>query len=177
MVYDAMCGPNREYEFEAQRLYQQILQEQQEAKWQTMLEEKVNEAFGQVKPISQHVALSMANAGVDLARVAAPDFEEYMPRITEAENALLARSEGKQSYFADVRDDPQAMAERLVLMRDQFWAADQRVAASAPKPAATAKPTARRGVIGANSSERPDASDRETMLRESMKNTKVRDIV
>lgn len=163
LVYEALEGQIGK--FQTQQLYQQIERESYETTVEDRIQQALKEFQGQVTPAMQHVQMQIADVAIAAAKQQAPDFDEFMPRIVDA----IAKN---PAYIADVRGDADATTERMLQMRDMFWAADQRVAANKPKPTeAPAKPTARRGVIGANSADRPDTTDREQMLRDSMKLT------
>lgn len=170
LVYEALEGQLGK--FQTQQLYLQIQQEQYEASTEERIAQAIAEFQSTVQPVSQHVQMQIADVAIQAAKQAAPDFDDYIARISEA----IAKN---PAYIADVRGDSAATTERMLQMRDMFWAADQRTALTAKPqtPAAPVKPTARRGVIGRNDASRPEDSDREQQLRDSMRNTKVRDVI
>lgn len=163
LVYEALEAQIGK--FQTQQLYVSIQREIDSEAQQEAFDAKLQEAMGQLQPVSQHVQMQIADVAIAAARQEAPDFDDFMQRIVDA----IAKN---PAYVADVRGDSAATTERMLQMRDMFWAADQRKAltesTAEPKPAA--KPTARRGVLAGSNAERPsDQSDREEMLRASMK--------
>lgn len=85
-------------------------------------------------PALSHTTQEISRSMVLLSRSMAPDIGEYEARI---EAAILANP----ALIADVADDAQKGAERLLQLRDMIWAADQRAEAAKAAAGGDPKPT------------------------------------
>lgn len=132
-------------------------------------EDVLDERLG---PALSHAVQQISGAGVLLSRSIAPDIKTYEPRIEE----MIV---GNPALVADVTDDSQKMAERLVQLRDLLAAGDARIAAgkepevepdeATKKDLPAPRANARNAVLGASDAKGPDLGTADYAERMTLK--------